>query len=165
MFWVGGVRAFSESRCLEVFGASDGVLYACLLDVAHPYCVDLCASVPSAGICFVVYVPVIVFAGTVVAGPSSWIATAAFRGTFSSFRRFPFLAPVCWFRFPAFVVISFSARAGEFLFVGVTSAGDACCIRAVSVEHRRKGGILLNRRAAYSSGEKVQFLFVSEPVT
>ena len=59
--------SFSESRRFEVVGTGSRVRYIGFLDIAYPYRVDLGAGVSSAGVTFVVYVPVIKFAASVVA--------------------------------------------------------------------------------------------------
>lgn len=79
MFWVSGVHAFPESHRLEVMGASDGILYASLLNVAYPYRIDLRAGLPSTSIPFIVYVSVLIPPGSVVAEPPTRGTTAPLR--------------------------------------------------------------------------------------
>ena len=138
-------------------GAGDGVMYARFLDVAYPNGIDLFAGIPSAGICFIVYISGVIFAGAVVTEPPSRGATAAFSGAVAFFWRFSFFPSICGLSFVALANIAFSAGASKFLLICVARVWDTCRIWAVSVEHRSQSGVLFDRRAGYPSSKEVQF--------
>ena len=131
------VNLFAERCRLQVMGASDWVRYVGFLNVAYPYCINLGAGISSAGVRFVVDVPVVVFAGAVMPKPAGWRPPTSFGGAVPFFWLFSFLSAVRRLRF-AFAVVTFSSGAGEFLLVRVACVWYACRISAVFVEHWRK---------------------------
>ena len=118
---------------LEGVYCGEGILNASFLHIADPYGVDLGTGVFSSGICFIVYVAVIVFARPVVTQPACWCPAASFRCSFPFFRRFSFFSPARSFWFAAFAVIPLSPGAGEFLLIGSAGVWDAFCVRAIPV--------------------------------
>ena len=118
------MNSFAKSRCLEVMGAGGRVCYAGLLHIAYPYRVDLGAGVSSARVCFIVYVSIVIFAGSVMSEPAGRRAATPLRGAVSFLRLFSFFSAVRRLRF-AFAVFSLAPRASEFLPIGVTRVWDA----------------------------------------
>lgn len=146
------MRSDSEGCGLKGVGGGDRVLCSRFLDIAYPYCIDLGLRVSSAGVRFIVNVPIIVFAGSVVAEPSCGGAVAAFCGPFFLFRWFLFVTASFSSFILTFTVFPFPTGAGEFLLVCVACVRDACIVWAISIKGGGDADVLLDRRTRYVSG-------------
>ena len=127
--WVRRVGSFPEGCCLEVVNAGGGIRYVGFLNVAYPYRVDLGAGISSAGVRPAVYVPIIVFAGSVVSEPAGWRATTSLGGPVALFRLFALFSAVRGFR-STLAVIPFPTGADEFLPIRMTRVWDTQIGRA-----------------------------------